>query len=194
MSQNFDIQQIAASEAAANGESVLWCGQPDPVRLAMTTLPVFIFAIPWTAFSAFWIYGASDFQFPPDFSEGEFSYFPLFGVPFLLIGLAMLSAPFWTYSKAFRTVYIITNKSIRIVTMGRTKRVESYTAKDIGTIERKEKPTGAGDIIFRTEVTYDSRNRQRSTPIGFYGISDVQIAEQYINDLKRSWGQKNEHA
>lgn len=193
MNNSFDLQQIANSETTPSGESVLWCGQPDPVRFAMTTLPVFIFAIPWTAFAAFWIYGASDFQFPPDFSQGGFSYFPLFGVPFLLIGLAMLSAPFWTYAKAFRTVYIVTNKSIRIVTMGRTKKVESYTAKDIGTIERKEKPNGAGDIIFRTEITYDSRNRQKSTPIGLYGIPEVRIVEQHINNLKRSFDSKDSH-
>ncbi len=177
-----------------DGESVLWCGQPDPIRLALTTLPIFIFAVPWTAFAAFWIYGASGFQFPPDFSNDGFSYFPLFGVPFLLIGVAMLSAPFWMYSKAFRTIYIVTNKSIRIVTMGRTKKVESYSAKDIGTIERKEKPNGTGDIIFRTELTYDSRNRQKSTPIGFYGVPEVRIVEQHINTLKRSLESKSEHS
>ncbi|MBI2427366.1 MAG: hypothetical protein HYV29_00945 [Ignavibacteriales bacterium] len=194
MNNSFDLQQIATSEIAPEGESLLWCGQPDPIRLAMTTLPVFIFAIPWTAFSVFWIYGASGFQFPPDFSQGGFSYFPLFGVPFLLIGLGMLSAPVFTYTKAFRTVYIISNKSIRIVTTGRTKKVESYTAKDIGKIERKEKPDGNGDIIFRTEITLDSRNRQKTTPVGFYGIRDVRTVEQHINNLKRSLESGDHHA
>jgi hypothetical protein len=186
MNNSFDIQQIAVNEVSPDGESVLWFGQPNPVRLAITSLPIFIFAIPWTAFALFWMYGASGFKFPLDFSEGGFSFFPLFGVPFVLIGFAMLSSPLFAYTKAFRTIYIVTNKSLRIVTMGRAKKVERYTPADIGNVQRKEKADGSGDLVFRENISYDSSNKRRSTPVGFYGIQNVRTVEQHIVQLRQS--------
>lgn len=186
MQNSIDLQQIAVNEVAPDGESVVWFGQPNPIRLALTALPVFIFGIPWTAFALFWMYGASGFKFPPDFSGDGFSYFPLFGIPFVLIGIAMLSSPLFTYTKAFRTVYIVTNKSIRILTTGRTKKVETFTANDIGKIERKEKPDGSGNLIFKYDVSYDSDQKRRVKPVGFYGISNVRSVEQHLVQLRQS--------
>lgn len=186
MKQEYDVQHIAANEVSSSGETVVWCGQPDPFRLAMKTVPVFIFAIPWTAFSLFWIYGASGFQFPPDFSEGGFSFFPLFGVPFVLIGFAMLLSPLYQYTKAFRMIYIVTNKTVRALTVGRTRKVETYSASDIQNIERTEKPDGSGDIIFKQEISYDNRGKTRMSPIGLYGIQNVRTVEQHLINLRHS--------
>ena len=186
MQNSLDLQQIAVNEVAPDSENVLWFGQPNPVRLALTTLPIFIFAIPWTAFALFWMYGAAGFKFPPDFSEGGFSYFPLFGVPFVLIGIAMLASPLFAYAKAFRTLYIVTNKSARIVTTGRTKKVETFSANDIGKIERKEKPDGSGDLIFKYDIGYDSGQKRRAKPVGFYGIPNVRSVEQLFVQLRQS--------
>jgi hypothetical protein len=193
MQNSLDLQQIAVNEVAPDGESVLWFGQPNPVRLALTTLPIFVFAIPWTAFALFWMYGAAGFQFPPDFSGDGFSFFPLFGLPFVLIGAAMLSAPLFTYVKAFRMVYIVTNKSVRIVALGRTKKVETFTANDLGTIERKERPDGSGDVIFKHEISYDSNHKRRSKPIGFYGIPNVRTVEQHLVKLRQSLSSSGEN-
>ncbi len=186
MKNSPDLQQIAVSEVAPDGESVVWFGQPNPVSFALTALPVFIFAIPWTGFALFWMYGAAGFEFPKDFSGDAFSFFPLFGLPFVLVGIAMLSSPLFSYAKAFRTLYIVTNKSVRIVTLGRTKKVETYIANDIGKIERKEKPDGSGDIIFKYDVRFDSNNKRREKPIGFYGVPDVRSIEQHLVQLRRS--------
>lgn len=186
MNAHYDIQQIANAETAPDGESVVWCGRPDPVRLALTSLPIFFFAIPWTAFALFWMYAASGFNFPPDFSDGGFSFFPLFGLPFVLIGFGMLAAPLFAYTKAYRTIYIVTRKTIRILTLGKTKKVETIAAQNIGRIERREKSDGSGDIIFKEDVTYDSRNKRKTTPVGFYGIPDVRNVEQHIIRLQES--------
>ncbi len=186
MSSALDIQQIAVNEVAPDGESVVWFGQPNPLRLALTALPVFLFAVPWTAFAIFWTFGAAGFKFPPDFSGGIFSYFPLFGLPFVLIGIAMLLSPLFVYAKAFHTIYIITNKSIRITTTGHTKKVETYTANDIDKIERKEKPDGSGDLVFKYDISYDSSQKRRAKPVGFYGIPDVRSVEQHLIHLRQS--------
>ncbi len=180
MNTQIDLQQIASQEVSASGESVVWVGQPNPIRFAMQKIPMFLFSIPWTAFALFWVYAASGFQFPPDFSKGGFAFFPLFGVPFVLIGLGLMFSPLYAYINAFKTMYIVTNKSIRIVKNGSTKKVEVFTARDIEKIERKEKSDGSGTIIFAYKESTSSKGNTTRTPLGLYGISDVRAVEQYI--------------
>ncbi len=71
------------------GERVEWIEMPIPRFFTPASTAIFLFAIPWTAFAVFWICGAAGFKLP-DFRQGGFELFPLFGVPFVLIGLAML--------------------------------------------------------------------------------------------------------
>lgn len=186
MNAPFDIQQIAASEIAPEGERLVWCGQPDPYRLASTMLPIFLFALPWTAFALFWMYAAAGFRMPADFAEGTFPYFSLFGIPFVLIGAGMLFAPLYMYVKAFQTVYVVTDKTLRIITAGRMKKVETYTANDIRKIVRMERPDGRGDVVFKQDVTYDSRRKRKVSQAGFFGIADVREVERHIIHLRQS--------
>ena len=48
----------------AFGERILWLAQPNPRRLMLLALPILLFAIPWTAFSIFWMWSASGFGKP----------------------------------------------------------------------------------------------------------------------------------
>lgn len=98
----------------------------------------------------------------------------------------MLLSPVYAYIKAFQTIYIITNRSVRIVQLGRTKKVQLYEASEIGAIQHSEKPDGSGNLIFKQNVSYDSRGQSTVTPIGFYGIPDVRTVEQYISALHSS--------
>ena len=75
------------------GETVVWVGRPSTRRMLWRALPIVLFAIPWTAFAIFWTFGAAGFKVP-DFQQG-FDFFPLFGIPFILIGLGMFSSPYW---------------------------------------------------------------------------------------------------
>ena len=43
-------------------------------------------------------------------AAGAFMLFPLFGLPFLLVGLAMVSSPFLVGRKARRTACCVTNQ------------------------------------------------------------------------------------
>ena len=49
-----DLERLMRSEFEL-GEDLLWIGQPRPGRMMLRTLPVVLFAVPWTAFSVFWI-------------------------------------------------------------------------------------------------------------------------------------------
>ena len=96
-----DLASLVEAELAP-GERVEWLDQPLPSRRAWSALPVVLFGIPWTAFSVFWVVAASGFKVP-NFDHG-FGFFPLFGLPFVLIGLGMLSSPYWLSRMAARTV------------------------------------------------------------------------------------------
>ncbi len=49
---------------------------------------------------------------------GSWLFFPLFGVPFLLIGLGMLAAPLWAYLRTRGTVYAVTEGRAVIILGG----------------------------------------------------------------------------
>jgi hypothetical protein len=190
MMANYDLDSIARNELEP-GESLLWSGSPDPRRSMLMSLPILLFAIPWTAFAIFWVASAVGMSRSGPNPGGGFSFFPLFGIPFVLIGLAMLSGPFWAYRKAQQTVYAVSNKRAIIIVGGMTRNVQSFYPKKLGNIERTEKADGTGSIIFarRTNNSYNSNTNQSqtsSTAIGFIGIQDVRTVERLILQISES--------
>lgn len=166
------------------GEAVVWAGQPDPGTYMRSGFKIWFFFIPWTAFSLFWMAGASGFQMPT-FDSG-WSLFPLFGLPFLLIGIGGLSSPLWLRRKAQSMVYAITTQ--RVITIEGTKSitVKAYLPEDLGDIERTEHQDGSGDLIFHREAYRDSKGNQQSRQIGFFAISDVRRVGGVLESLSRS--------
>ena len=51
-----------------HAEIVVWAGQPDPEKFMKSGFAAWVFFIPWTAFSIFWLAGVSGFKLP-DFSN-----------------------------------------------------------------------------------------------------------------------------
>lgn len=101
--------QIRAQSELQSGESLCWTGCADPGRAALSALPASIFGIPFAGFALFWItmaYRATNVASSSThnaFTNG-FRVFPLFGVPFLLVGLAIVLAPLWAFLKGGSTV------------------------------------------------------------------------------------------
>src|SRR5262245_59702742 len=117
------------------GEGLLWSGWPSPGRMALSAVPAMLFGVPFGGFAAFWMYMAytiTSKSTGPDFSN----FFPLFGVPFLLIGLGMLTAPLWAYLAAGRTQYALTNKRALIVSNLFSVSVRSFTYEEMGELQR----------------------------------------------------------
>ena len=92
-----DAQMRAQSELES-GESLAWTGTADPRRAALSAIPAAIFGIPFAGFALFWMSQAfrathaMSSNSHNSFARG-FSVFPIFGIPFLLIGLAITLAP-----------------------------------------------------------------------------------------------------
>jgi len=164
------------------GERVLWMEQPIPRYFTAMSTGAFLFAIPWTAFAIFWIGRASGFKLP-DFGKGGFSFFPLFGVPFVLIGLGMLSSPLWSYRKAFKTVYVITDRRAITFDAGWTTTIRSYPPDRLQNIHRKEKRDATGDVVFGQRVWSGSEGGRQAQDLGFLNIREPKKVEQMLGKL-----------
>ena len=181
----YELRQMVDNELN-DGESTMWAGQPKPSKLALKSLPIVLFAIPWTAFAVFWICGASGFKMP-DFSKGGFSFFPLFGLPFVLIGLGMLSSPFWMMKKAKGTVYVLTDKRAIIFEGGWRTNIRSLGPDQLRDLSRKQRSDGSGDIVFKKEISYNNQgNNMPVKEIGFLCIDNVKEVEDKIREVAKS--------
>lgn len=185
-----DPRDVARRELR-KGEKLIWADRPAPQALRRRHMTAFLFAIPFTAFACFWIWGAS--QAAGSSTMG--SIFPLFGLPFLGVGLWMLTAPLRAARRAGSTVYAITDQRLFILRGGRTRSVQSFGPGDISKIERNEHDDGTGDVIFAEEVAshsvsvtvgYRRRHRTQVRDVGFFGIAEAREVEAAVVKLRRS--------
>jgi hypothetical protein len=166
------------------GETIVWAGQPSPNRFMRDGFKLWFFFLPWTAFALFWMAGASGFRWPR--FETGWSFFPLFGLPFLLIGIGGLSTPIWLRHKARATIYALTNQRAISIEGSKSVTVKSYLASDIVNIERTEHQDGTGDLILRTESYRDSDGDRRTRRHGFFSVDNVRQVEDKIEKLRRA--------
>jgi hypothetical protein len=141
-----------------HGEQSLWLGQPRPSRFARQTIPLVLFGIPFTAFAILWTTmatwgagnGVANAGAPAFFSV----CFPLWGVPFILIGLGMLSSPFWFRRMAKRTCYALTDHRAILYEGGAFGGVEvrSYVPASLTRMVRREFADGTGDLAFEEQL------------------------------------------
>lgn len=115
-------------------ERVLWVGQPDAMRDAIGVLPLFLFAIPWTAISLFFLIS----PFITTKSGQNLALMAVLGLPFTLLGLLLLSTPFFTYFATKKTYYLATNCNLYIFQLGKNKSVERYDRADLANLSRTE--------------------------------------------------------
>lgn len=168
-------------------ERILFAAQPIAARLALQALPILLFAIPWTIFSIFWMYMASEpMRSAPSADKVVSIAFPLFGLPFVLIGFAMLSAPLWAFRLAGKTLYVLTNERAIIFTGGRAMRIESIGPDRLKDSVASIRQDGSGDLTFQRDVEpsyyYGRRYRPRLAS-GFIGLPDVRNAKQQLEKM-----------
>lgn len=164
-----------------SGETVSHIETPQPRFFTKESTWTFVFAVPWTLFSLFWIAGASGFKVP-DFDEG-FGFFPLFGIPFVLIGLAMLSSPIWAYRNALKSVYVITDRRAITVVGGFRTTIRSFFPSDLNDLYRTERSDGSGDVILESKTHHDSNGNVRTHHFGFLGVANAKETEDRLRAL-----------
>ena len=162
-------------------ERLEWAARPIPRFFAPGILPSFLFAIPWTAFALFWMAGASGFRWP--FREGftPVSLFPLFGLPFVLIGLFLLSAPLRNWLRMRRQVYVITHR--RAIVVGR-RSARSWPRRDLNS-ERVDRANGTGALLLSVDVVGGLHGSNSYVPVGFVNLPQAELsaAEEALERL-----------
>jgi hypothetical protein len=178
--------QFRAQSELQPGENLYWTGTADPRRAAISALPASIFGIPFAGFALFWIntawHGAQGIARSPNAFAKSFSIFPIFGLPFLLVGIGMVLAPLWAFLKGGNTVYAVTDKRVMIITGSRSRVVKSCTPADIASVDYRERPDGSGDIVIATNSQMRTNNSVSQIKVGLYGVANVkEVARQVLN-------------
>lgn len=167
-------------------EKILWQGQPGTrIRWRSLATPNTLMGAFFTGFSIFWItmaasmIGGSGAPFP-------FRFFPLFGIPFLLIGLYMLGGhAIWDAIKRSGTHYTLTTHTAFIgqSVFGR----RSLESHPIAQMERILLEDGdPGSVIF-SEMQIGGRARP-----GFYQIADARTVYRMLRDARGQLARGNE--
>ena len=184
------LQELVNAELSED-ETIQWIDQPIPSFFASGALEPFFFGIPWTAFSVFWTSGAAGVL---DLNGGGFNFnfqnldagrllIAAFGIPFVLSGLWMLSAPLRVRRNAKRTVYAITNYRA-IIVQGTlfAHNIMSYYPADICDISRTQKADGTGSL--RYAIGKIKNETEMPDVQAFVNIRNVQEVERILQELK----------
>lgn len=95
----------------------------------------------------------------------------------------MLFSPLWAYRKAFKTVYVITNKRAITFDGGWSTTIRSYTPDQLKDIYRKEKRDGSGDVVISRRAWRDSDGDRQNEELGFLRIRNPKQIEQMLKKL-----------
>ncbi len=175
-------QQQLIERELDKGERVDWIAIPKPAFFTGSSLGTFLFGIPWTAFAVFWIAAAAGGIWGQGGNNVPFvfKFFPLFGVPFVLVGLGMLSSPFWSYYASKKSFYAITNSRVITFTGGRSMTVRSFKPEQLQETYRVDHANGTGDVI--------------SNGLHLQRVQDPHRVEEFINQLAEQYQPNDSHS
>lgn len=188
------VEDVAARDAAERelrkGERLIWVGQATRLRLGAAGRTPAIMGVFFTAFSIFWIAMAFFTSHKAtNAPKGFGTFFPLFGLPFLFVGLGMLTSPVWMRRKARKGVYAITDQRAIVIQgslFGDKVTVYSYRPEQLGNIRRVQYADGSGDLILEEAFNGWYQNDKPMTKmIGFLGVERVQEVEMTLRDALR---------
>lgn len=177
----------------AKGERILWQGTAS-ARIRLLDIVSFetVFGLFFAGFAVFWVTMASGMtggrHGPPSF---PFSLFPLFGIPFILIGLHMIVGRiFYDAYKRRGTHYTLTNRAAYTATsaFGRRK-LDRVPFDEMTELTLEDGNPGAvwfGERIVETSYRRKGRNRRRTTrtPLGFREIDDPRKVFGLLRDAR----------
>jgi hypothetical protein len=180
-------------------ERVLWTGQPDAGRIFSSAD---IFAIPfsllWGGFAIFWEWNALHIGGFGSTRDGlpSISFFALWGIPFVLIGLYMIVGRFFYKVWARkRTYYAVTNQRVLILSEMFGRKVQSIYLSMLPALDTSIRADGSGTITFGSNSSMDSfyansglgffNRRSAAIAPAFEDIPDVRIVADTIDSARR---------
>jgi len=161
----------------APGEEILWQGQPrSTIDWSGLLTPTTLGGVVFTGFSLFWM-GMAFAMTAGTGAPFPFNIFPVFGLPFLLVGLWMLGGRLvldaWMRGRSW---YTLTDQTAFIArdVFGR-KTLDSWPLRDIERITLEEGTPGS--VIFHMShgtMRATPRNMTRIRALGFHQIDEAQ--------------------
>jgi hypothetical protein len=138
-----------------SGERLLWSGQPaQGIRLRGHDVFLIPLSLLWGGFALFWeimalgafISVAGEADGPPSIVA---IIFPLFGLPFVLVGLYLIAGRFFVDARQrARTFYGVTDTRIIIVSGPWARRVKSLNLRTLSDLSMSQKADGTGTVTF----------------------------------------------
>ncbi|HUX00577.1 MAG: PH domain-containing protein [Phycisphaerae bacterium] len=134
-------------------EKLLWSGKPRRgIRLRPIDAFLVPFSIVWAGFAVFWETMALSMLWAAGGEDAPSAFrlvFPLFGIPFVLMGLYLLVGRFWLdAARRARTYYGVTSRRVIIVSGILGRKVKSLNLRTITDLSLAEKSDGSGTITF----------------------------------------------
>ncbi len=180
----------AASEAAMlPGESVAWAGRPSPAHAFLSTIAIWLFAIPWTAISLVFftsavaaVIGVAEIEGME--GAGGWLFF-LFSLPFLAVGVLSFSAPFWAARDASASGFVITDRRVMKISAHNSgasagRSIKALTAGALRGAEAKVGRSGRGVVKALGPVGKDKDGDSVTDEIVMAGVADAQGAERAL--------------
>ena len=195
-----DPLSMALNRELRRSERVAWHGKPL-ARVSLPSLGIWLFAIPWTTFALIWtaIAAAGAAGMSQEASDGgNWSWlpyvFPLWGVPFILVGLGMLGAPFAPLWTAGRTIFAITNQRLIKLTLWKNLQTNSVPLDRIGVMNRREKRDGSGTLSMTVRIGVDSDGDSKKDNFDIGEVADVMRVEGHVRDLTERYRAERQRA
>jgi hypothetical protein len=165
-------------------ETLSWAGQPKQGILFRSS-DVFLipFSLMWGGFAIFWEFGAvfgishAGNKVPTPIGI----IFPLFGIPFVIIGLYFIFGRFIVDAKhRTNTYYGLTDQRIIIVSGIFSRKVKSMNLRTLTDISLDEKANGTGTITFGPTNPMAQWNRSFAWP----GMTEMTPSFEMIQNAK----------
>lgn len=187
-SRTFRLQQALERELRPD-ETVHWHGW-QLGRIEWRALGIYVFAIPWTAFALMWTtFAAAGVSQMDDDGVGLIGWaFPLFGVPFIVVGLAMLAMPFVPLLQRGRVLYVATGQRVLKLSLGRELSITTVPADRIGMMHRRERRDGSGTLRLAIKIGRDSDGDARTEYFELGAVADVIGAQAAVERIAAASG------
>lgn len=176
--------RLALERELAPDEVVLWHGWKLG-RVEPLSFGIYLFAIPWTAFSIMWTaMAAGAMASSGDDGPGWFGWaFPLFGLPFVAVGVGMLAGPFAPLLHKGRVLFVITDRRVIKLALNRALEVQAVPADRIGLVIRHEHRDGTGRLQLAIRIGKDSDGDRQTEYLAIGTVADVQGAHAALNRI-----------
>ncbi len=184
---DMELEQKLRPQLSAS-ERLLWSGRPaQGLRLRANDALMIPFSLLWCGFAIFWEYSALQI---PDNNPTAF-IFPIWGIPFVCIGLYLVVGRFfWESYVRGHTYYALTGQRALIVTDVWGNKVKSLPLSSMAEVTLSQRADGSGTITLGNVpgymgFTFGGRGGSgRPLPPAFEFIPDAQRVYGLIRDAQ----------